>query len=64
MTFRFAFKTSFGHLQNVLARYLACFGKTFLRHLVDVFLPARHEPQVEEDDRPLLSGKNKKVIGM
>ena len=39
MTFRFAFKTSFGHLQDVLARCLACLGKTSLRYLVDVFLP-------------------------
>ena len=39
MTFRFAFKTSFGHLQDVLARCLGCLGKTSLRHLVDVFLP-------------------------
>ena len=39
MTFRFAFKTSFGHLQDVLARCLACLGKTSLRHLVDIFLP-------------------------
>ena len=39
MYFRLAFKTSFGHLQDVLARYLACLGKTSLRHLVDVFLP-------------------------
>ena len=39
MTFRFAFKTSFGHLEDVLARCLACLGKTSLRYLVDVFLP-------------------------
>ena len=39
MTFRFAFKKSFGHLQDVLARCLACLGKTSLRHLADVFLP-------------------------
>ena len=39
MTFRFAFKTSFGHLQDVLARCLACLGTTSLRHLVGVFLP-------------------------
>ena len=39
MTFRFAFKTSVGHLQDVLARCLACLGKTSLRHLADVFLP-------------------------
>ena len=38
MSFRFAFKTSFGHLQDVLTRCLACLGKTSLRHLVDVFL--------------------------
>ena len=42
MTFRFAFKTSFGHLQDVLARCLACLGKTSLRYLVDVFLPTGH----------------------
>ena len=39
MTFRFAFKTSFGHLEDVLTRCLACLGKTSLRHLIDVFLP-------------------------
>ena len=39
MSFRFAFKTCFGHLQDILARCLACLGKTSLRHLVDVFLP-------------------------
>ena len=39
MLFRFAFKTSFGHLQDVLARCLACLNKTSLRHLIDVFLP-------------------------
>ena len=39
MLFRFAFKTSFGHLQDVLARCLACLNKTYLRHLIDVFLP-------------------------
>ena len=39
MSFRFAFKTSFGHLQDVLARCLACLEKTSSRHLVDVFLP-------------------------
>ena len=38
MSSRFAFKTSFGHLQDVLARCLACLRKTSLRHLVDVFL--------------------------
>ena len=32
MTFRFAFKTSFGHLQDVLARRLACLGKTSCRY--------------------------------
>ena len=39
MSFRFASKTSFGHLQDVLKRCLACLGKKSLRHLVDVFLP-------------------------
>ena len=39
MSFRFAFKTSFGYLQDVLARCLACLGKTSLRHLVGVVLP-------------------------
>ena len=39
MTFRYAFKTPFGHLQDVLARRLACLNKISLRHLVDVFLP-------------------------
>ena len=43
MSFRFAFKTSFGHLQNVLARCLACLGKTSLRHLVDALLPTGME---------------------
>ena len=38
MSFRFEFKISFGHLQDVFARCLACLGKTSLRHLVDVFL--------------------------
>ena len=38
MTFRFAFKTSFEHVQDVLARCLACLNKTSLRHLIDVFL--------------------------
>ena len=33
MSFRFAFKTSFAHLQDVLARYLACHGKTSARCL-------------------------------
>ena len=42
MTFRFAFKTSFGHLQDVLARCLACLGKTSLRHLEDVHLQDVH----------------------
>ena len=39
MSFRFAFKTSFGHPQDVLARCLSCLGEASLRHLVDVFLP-------------------------
>ena len=33
MSFRFAFKTSFGHLQDVLARCLACLEKTSCRCL-------------------------------
>ena len=33
MTFRFAFKTSFEHLQDVLARCLAYLGKTSCRCL-------------------------------
>ena len=36
--FRFTFNTSFGHLQDVLERFLACLDKTSLRHLVGVFL--------------------------
>ena len=36
MSFRFAFKTSFEHLQDVLVSCLACLGKTSLEHLVDV----------------------------
>ena len=39
MSFRFAFKTSFGHLQDALARCLACLSKASLRHVVDAFLP-------------------------
>ena len=41
MSLRFAFKTSFGHLQNVLARCLACLKNVLERCfacLVDVFL--------------------------
>ena len=38
MSFRFAFETSFGHVEDALVRFLACLGKTSLRHLVDVFL--------------------------
>ena len=38
MSLRFAIKTSFGHLQDVLASCPACLGKTSLRHLVDAFL--------------------------
>ena len=38
MSFKFAFKISFGLLQDVLARCLACVGKASLWHLVDVFL--------------------------
>ena len=33
MSFRFAFKTSFGHLQDVLVRCLACLEKTSCRCL-------------------------------
>ena len=33
MSFRFGFKTSFGHLQDVLARCLACLDKTSYRCL-------------------------------
>ena len=33
MSFRFAFKTSFGYLQDILARCLACLGKTSCRRL-------------------------------
>ena len=36
MSFRFVFKTSFGHLQDVLGRCLACLNKTSLRYLIDV----------------------------
>ena len=39
MSYEDVFQISFGHLQDVLARCLACLGKTSLRHLVDVFLP-------------------------
>ena len=39
MTFKFGFKTSFGHLQDNLARCLACLNKTSLGHLINVFLP-------------------------
>ena len=38
MSFRFAFRRSFGHLQDVLAGCVACLGKTSFRHHVDVFL--------------------------
>ena len=33
LSFRFVFETSLGHLLDVLARFLACLGKTSLRHL-------------------------------
>ena len=33
MSFRFAFKASFGHLQDVLTRCIACLGKTSLKCL-------------------------------
>ena len=45
MTFRFAFNTSFGHLQDILARCLACLNKTSLEHLIDVFLPTGSSQQ-------------------
>ena len=38
MTFKIGFKTSFGHLQDILARCLACLNKTSLGHLINVFL--------------------------
>ena len=38
MTFKFTFKTSFQYLQDILARCLVCLNKTFLEHLIDVFL--------------------------
>ena len=38
MTSRFAFMTSFGHLQDVFARRLAYLNKTSLRYLTDFFL--------------------------
>ena len=44
MTFRFAIKTSFVHLQDALARCLACLGKISLRYLVDVFLQTWYRP--------------------
>ena len=40
MTLKFGFQTSFGHLQNILARCLACINKTSLGHLVNVFSSA------------------------
>ena len=46
MLFRFPFKTSFGHLQDVVARCLACLNKTSLRHLIDVFLPTGQQLSV------------------
>lgn len=39
MYFNFPFKTSFGHLQEILPRGLACLKKTSLGHLIDIFLP-------------------------
>ena len=54
MTFRFAFKTSFGHLQDVLARCLACLRKTSLRHLVDVFWPTGLYEDFQPGHRNLL----------
>ena len=39
MTFKFGFKTSFGHLQDTLARCLVCINKKSLGHLINVFLP-------------------------
>ena len=44
MSFKFAFNTSFGHLQDILTRCLACLVKISLRHLVDVFLPTGMVP--------------------
>ena len=38
MTFKFGFKASFGHLQDILARCLLCI-KTSLGHVINVFLP-------------------------
>ena len=39
MTFKFGLKTSFGHLQDILARCFAYINKTSLVHLINVFLP-------------------------
>ena len=50
MSFRFGFKISFGHLQDVLAGCLACLGKASLRHLVDVFLPTGYKPLKDFDN--------------
>ena len=47
MSFRFAVKTSFGHLEDVLARCLACLNKTSSKHLVDVFLAIGIDVKIE-----------------
>ena len=39
MTFKLGFKTSFGHLQDILARFFVCINKTSVEHLINVFLP-------------------------
>ena len=38
MAFRFAFKTSFEHLQDLSARFLACLNNASLKDLADAFL--------------------------
>ena len=48
MSFRFGFKTSSGHLKDVLARCLARLGKISLRHLVDVFLLTAESPGLND----------------
>ena len=44
MTFRFAIKISFAHLQHALARCISSLSKTSFRHLVDVFLQTWYIP--------------------
>ena len=39
MTLKFGFKTCSEHLQDILARCVACINKASLGHLVNVFLP-------------------------